>query len=131
MPKVGHNSVHSGHFLWQSFHKFTSCLLRHMMRRKAAIELSADSVAVQRSDPAHRPKYPDATDGADGVFGRALVPFGVDKGFIARVEASKPPQMWYPTWQELVAAGVLSVTSGTSGVATHSSAGIGPLAHFQ
>ena len=76
----------------------------------------------------HAAKYPDPTDGADGVFGRALVPFGVDKGFIARVEATKPPEMWYPTWQELVAAGVLSVTSGTSGAATHSSAGIGPLA---
>jgi hypothetical protein len=79
----------------------------------------------------HAAKYPDPTDGADGVFGRALVPFGVDKKFIARVEATKPPEMWYPTWQELVAAGVLSVTSGTSGAPTHSSAGIGPLAQLQ
>jgi hypothetical protein len=79
----------------------------------------------------HAAKYPDPTDGADGVFGRALVPFGVDQGFIARVEATKPPKMWYPTWEELVAAGVLTVTPGKSAAAIHSSAGVGPLTHYQ
>ena len=38
---------------------------------------------------------------------RAYAPYGVDPAFIARVNRVKPITMWYPTRQELIAAGVL------------------------
>ena len=79
----------------------------------------------------HAAKDPDPTEGADGVFRRALAPFGVEKEFITRIEQTKPSAMWYPTREELVAAGVLSVTSDKTGAPMHSSAGIGPLTHYQ
>jgi hypothetical protein len=34
--------------------------------------------------------------------------FGIEPGFVARVEAVKPPALWYPTRNELIAARVLT-----------------------
>jgi hypothetical protein len=35
--------------------------------------------------------------------------FGIEPGFVARVEATvKPPALWYPTRNELIAARVLT-----------------------
>ena len=49
----------------------------------------------------HAAINPDPTEGAAGVFHKALSPFGVDKGFIVRVEAFEPPALWYPTRKSL------------------------------
>ncbi len=55
----------------------------------------------------HAAKSQDPTEDAAGGFRAAFTPYSKDKGFIARVEGTKPSEMWYPTRRELVSAGIL------------------------
>ncbi len=48
-----------------------------------------------------------SADPTEHLFG-SYAPFGVDRRFVARVEAFEPPALWYPSREELIAAGVLS-----------------------
>jgi hypothetical protein len=59
----------------------------------------------------HAATSADPTEHLVGSFRRAYAPFGVERGFVARVEAFKPPALWYPTREELVAARVLSASA--------------------
>jgi hypothetical protein len=56
----------------------------------------------------HAARSPDPTAGAKGSVRRALSPYGIPKAFLSKVEATEPKAMWYPTREELLAAGVLS-----------------------
>lgn len=56
----------------------------------------------------HAARSADPTEHLFGSFRAAYARFGVDREFVARVEAFNPPGLWYPTREELVAAGVLS-----------------------
>ncbi len=56
----------------------------------------------------HAAKSADPTEHVVGSFRAAFAPFGVERGFIARAEAFEPPALWYPSREELIAAGVLS-----------------------
>jgi hypothetical protein len=56
----------------------------------------------------HAARSEDPTEGAAGSFRAAFKPYGIDKAFVARVERTKPSEMWYPTRRELFAAHVLS-----------------------
>jgi hypothetical protein len=56
----------------------------------------------------HAARSPDPTEEARGSVRRAFSPYGIPKAFLAKVEATEPKTMWYPTREELVAAGVLS-----------------------
>jgi hypothetical protein len=50
----------------------------------------------------------DPTEDAGGYFRMVYSPYGVDKGFIARVESTRPSGMWYPTREELVSGHILT-----------------------
>ncbi len=56
----------------------------------------------------HAARSADPTKHLFGSFRGAYAPFGVDRRFVARVEAFEPPALWNPTREELLAAGVLS-----------------------
>ncbi len=56
----------------------------------------------------HAARSADPTEHVTGSFRTAFAPFGLERKFVARVEATTPPAMWYPTREELIAARVLS-----------------------
>jgi hypothetical protein len=56
----------------------------------------------------HAARSPDPMEGAEGAAREAFIPYGLAKAFVSKVEATEPKAMWYPTREELVAAGVLS-----------------------
>jgi len=59
----------------------------------------------------HAARSADPTEHLVGSLRTAYAPFGVERGFVARVEAFEPPALWYPTREELVAARVLSASA--------------------
>jgi hypothetical protein len=50
----------------------------------------------------------DPTKGADDFIRKLYIRYGVDKGFIARAETTKPADMWYPTREELMSEHILT-----------------------
>jgi hypothetical protein len=56
----------------------------------------------------HGASSPMPNESAAGVFLRAYGPFDLEPSFLAQVEATKPPALWYPERSELVTAHVLS-----------------------
>ena len=56
----------------------------------------------------HGASSPVPNKSEEGVFRRAYAPFELESSFVDQVEATTPPDLWYPERSELVMAHVLS-----------------------